>query len=190
MIWRGLQKSLGRSVILAVIALGAAPCFAVLPSNITLGGFGRLFYSGNYFVVDGKYNYKTNTIDMVSYTNSVGVVELQMNEANNILGTFRRVLHVPSSARVAISSSGVVTEWTTNVFVEFNPSNWYWVSSDGQYGGNYSAERAAYDKESFSWAQGLIYIPLGFSLGMAFWSVALCAGIGMKWARDLASAAS
>jgi hypothetical protein len=36
----------------------------------------------------------------------------------------------------------------------------------------------------------VLYVPVGFGLGMSFWAVCVAAAISMRWVRDLASAAT
>jgi hypothetical protein len=187
---RGLQFW----VVVGIMALGAAPSFGqilgsyadaynwpVVPADPDSGRpavalSGRYYFEGS-FDQGGteKFTYRLSLVgnyfaaEMNVYDNGGIIVELsggdgvytvEWNGSGWDVGTDDFSVGAPMNARVVGSNGIRIAE--TDEFREAFPD----------------------------WESAAVKIPLGFGLGMAFWAAAVALSLPIKWAKDLASAAS
>lgn len=177
MIRRGLQFAL----FCGFVSLGAAPSFGqVSVSQVEIANF--------HPAINGVYNTRV-------YADSNGtenfVVLLGPGEAwvydNGTIVVRVEITGYEYPSTVTILPDGSVS-YDSSVYSTVG--NWT-VSIDGVLWASVQGTGPDPYEENFpDWASAAVKIPLGFALGMALWASALATGIGLKWARDLASAAS
>lgn len=190
MIRRGLQILLSAGI----TALGAAPCFASFPSDIVLQGFNVVTNVGDpngYYVQTGTTGVDGSTLFSRYATEPDGpkfsiLVRWFANSQWQV--AVRRGL---TDANVSLKTVG----GASNSFP--GPSSWVggWTGYSGYDPGTTAALVVPsgdyqYEVAFPDWESAAVKIPLGFTFAMSFWAAAVALSIGMKWVRDLASAAS
>lgn len=184
-------------VAVGVITLGASPLFGNFAQSITLQDFTNAAWNG-YYVQVGEVATPTNvTRTFQRYTagtNSVFYCTLQRQTAN----TNRWGIYVHGAYPSNYDSALVAyTPFVTGVN-GIPPT--VWTNFVTATGANALTGTAVLDtspppvdpyEEAFpDWESAGVKIPLGFSFAMSFWAVCIVATIGIKWAKELASAAS
>jgi hypothetical protein len=154
----------GLHICLALTFLGAAPCFAtlpeVLPTTVVLSGASENVVGTYYYIAD----YEDSTARRAYYS----------FENGNTLEIFDSNTHW----YVYDSDESTVDAFYTN-------PQWAITFEGGGLGPGYGVQQPEFD-----WSSALVNTPIGFSFAMSFWAVALSFSVGMRWVRELSSAAS
>lgn len=184
MMWRGLQFAL------VVSLLGAAPLFALeWGPQITVSGmpsfpsggadYGELRFNGIYDEFQpGGYKLDALSVDSTGYLWRAEIYRLDSGFAFEVLG--------PDGIYQAQYVNGAWELWNDQYNVGLPTSNWSVLYQGGGFGPGYDP----FDDNFPDWESAAVKIPLGFTFAMSFWAAAVGLSIGMKWVRDLASAAS
>lgn len=197
MIRRGLQI-----MTVGITALGAAPCFAQysppanFPSAVTLSGVPAITYqqptpldvNGYYVAVSTSNNATTTFVRYNEDAQTAYRVRIDHNPGGNPIWTVK-LLNLNENA-LPIQSTFNTTDWPTSPFTaQVNTAFTGGVSGTATWV-LHGAPLSDYELAFPDWESAGVKIPLGFGFAMAFWSVCVVATIGMKWVRELASAAS
>jgi hypothetical protein len=187
MIRRGLQIVFA----VGIVALGAAPSFGQLyqhfPESVTVSGFpvspqgnslnGFFALSGYVPGSGGEYTmYGSDPVRLYIQYFHNGYVRISIGAMSGSSVFYQKQIYVDSSAMPATISG-------------FNQLNGATVTLDGQVILHMDLSDP-YEINFPDWESAGTKIPLGFGMGMAFWAAALALIIPIKWAKDLASAAS
>jgi len=195
MIRRGLQM-----IVVGIAVLGAAPSFGQTnynhwPASISLSGFPE-FEGQNingYWVMTGS-----------GASGTTSEFTLWDDEANATVARLRFTYTYSTGNMVGVISmdpffggggfryTRTLTSWGNN---PLPASITGWGNVNGAPVAVSAAAFPAMVADEFQsafpdWAAAGQKIPLGFAFAMSFWSVCIVATIGIKWAKELASAAS
>jgi hypothetical protein len=175
---RGLQII----ALVGITALGAASSHAWTYNGLT--------YPDNMLVQGSPYGYMNGLWLAQTNVNNGGWWFVQYGATN--------VLH-----RVHLTDNGTSTSvWLmqngnnrVDLTPQVNTSQWRsagFPTQTFQAGGTvaFNISQDPYDQAFPDWESAAVKIPLGFTFAMSFWAAAVALSIGMKWVRDLASAAS
>lgn len=187
MIVRGLQIAVG----VGMLALGAAPSFGQVykhfPQSVTVTGF-PVSPQGNslngFFVLSGfvqgaglEYTmYGSEPVRLYMEYVYNGYLRISIGGLSGSSLSYQKQIFVGTSASPETLSG-------------FNNLNGATATIDGRVILHMESSDP-YDINFPDWASAGTKIPLGFGMGMAFWAAAVALAIPIKWAKDLASAAS
>jgi hypothetical protein len=196
MIRRGLQITF----VVGIMALGAAPSFGQTnynhwPSSISLSGF-PIFEGQNvngYWVLVGSgMSGTTSEFTLWDDQANTTIARLRFTytfSTGNMVG----VISIdPSFSGGGFRYSRTLTSWGNN---PLPASITGWANVNGAPPAVSAAAFPSMVADEFAsafpdWASATQKVPLGFSMGMAFWATALALTIPMKWVKELASASS
>lgn len=190
MIRRGLQISLA-----GLVLLGAAPLLYAQagstnwPTSVTLQGFAESDLNGYYSLVGELGNDGTRIFQRYSSGGSSPAWWVTLSDviANNTVVCGIHTDYPTTSTDTRVYLSPVTgPNWPSSFgsFIGGAPANavailsWEVVGSD------------PYEEAFPDWESAAEKIPLGFSLSMMFWGVAVASSIAMRWVKELSSAAS
>lgn len=200
MIRRGLQ------FFAVLVLLGAAPCLAQVyvlqtPAALTLQDFTNSTFNGFYTQVGQvqttlasvSLTYQRFSTDpsngrWVAFLRNTATGQWNVSIYTNYPVQDHTVGRVTRSIDY-VTSSNTVPPLSVSAFYNVPGS----VSSTPTAGTavfTWNAADAEMQQAFPDWASAGVKIPLGFTFAMSFWAAAVALSIGMKWVRDLASAAS
>lgn len=201
MIRRGLQLVVGLGIFMM---LGAALCFGQVgstnfPTKITLQGFSVAGVNGLYVVIAGPHASNSGGRFIAArYETSLTPPSYWLSLEDDTTGSGETKLRVWNQYPTDPFNAN-----TSQMFYKFFPGTSFPSSVSGFInapGYTYTANSAAifdwglppdpYERAFPDWESAGVKIPLGFSFAMSFWAVCIVATIGIKWAKELASAAS
>lgn len=192
MIWRGLQMRLA-ACILCMIALGAASSLGQTysrsnhPAFVTISGVTFPEYNGVYQWIGSTS--VSGGATLAKYDQTSGTRWLTVWEEGPSILWFGLHSGDPGSSHTSqrVAFARVDTQphaWPTSAFGPWS------VGFGGQGIMSMSVVTDPYELAFPDWESAALKIPLGFAFAMSFWGVAVAASMGMKWVKELASAAS